>query len=306
MTFNENPYSRRELKQNKDPRIPEYVLDMAFDQYVMPHAIPELLQYECEKTEDFEEIINGFNNGYKRLVENLGLDIYQIDTDKIHIIYAQALLDYKEYELPNSPKDDAFGFIHDGHMYVRDDLPFVTFLIAFSHEYMHLVSNQRKEVEVFVNEDNPYEIFGSRYSREKSGVFQAKTDAKGTKLFGTGFDEALTELFALELRRLSDFPEELEQEAIDYLHDDVTTYFGQADLVKKIFEKYFNEEFTPDSEHFKDLLRLYIAEDPKFLNDLQEKFKDNNQHTGLKILYSMDVNSESANKCAKELGLDIK
>ena len=281
MSSTEHPYREAYMAKYHDPRIPEPIIDLAESRFMSEEVIAELLKYECEKTEEFQELVDMYNMAYQKMIEGMGIESYAVDS-----------------------KDGiAGGFIHDGHMYLRDDLDMLSFFEQFSHEFMHLVSKTKKVIQVFIDEQGWEPAYRTKNRILRSGVHQVSERDEGAVQYGFGFNEAITEIFALELRKLTVFPDDFSEEVIDGLRTNETTYFRQVKVVKEVVRKYLGVEEI--SEVRLQMLRMYIMGDPAFLKSLTQAFRRNNRIDGMKILFSMGVSEESVNQVVESLELSI-
>ena len=302
MSSTEHPYREAYMAKYHDPRIPEPIIDLAESRFMSEEVIAELLKYECEKTEEFQELVDMYNMAYQKMIEGMGIESYAVDSNKVHMIAANQLEKHLSGQV-DSKDGIAGGFIHDGHMYLRDDLDMLSFFEQFSHEFMHLVSKTKKVIQVFIDEQGWEPAYRTKNRILRSGVHQVSERDEGAVQYGFGFNEAITEIFALELRKLTVFPDDFSEEVIDGLRTNETTYFRQVKVVKEVVRKYLGVEEI--SEVRLQMLRMYIMGDPAFLKSLTQAFRRNNRIDGMKILFSMGVSEESVNQVVESLELSI-
>jgi len=301
MSENKHPYREAYIANTRDHRIPEELLQMAEAQFSPEQVVDELIQYECEKTEEFEELVGMFNMGYQKMIHNMDIEPYEVGADKIHMIDTYALLQH-HFEQVGAVDGKLGGFVHDGHMYLRDDLDFVSFLERYSHEFMHLVSKTKKVIEVFVNEQEWGAMYGTRYKTLRSGVHQISERDTGTVQYGAGLNEAITELFALQLRKHTNFPEDVDNETVADLQSNVTTYESHIEILREVLRKYAEVDIEDETVK-SEMLRMHIKGDPTFLKRLHKAFRDNDMPEGIKVLFSMNSTLESVREVRAQLGI---
>lgn len=274
--------------------IPEEIVRIAEGHFLHDMKRETLIKHEYKKVEGFIEMLELFDNAYENLIKDTGILPFETDYSKIHIINGNVLIeDNKEKKLDNTN-----GFFLDGHIYLSHDLDFIKMFLMYSHEFMHMVSYKKKivEIEKIGNDlDYSYKFFG--------GVAQNKESNNELKIYGSGFDEALTEFFALQLRQNLDYPDYFNKDEIDFLNTRPQMYIPQIQVIQKVFYKYTDLDVFNDENLIKKLLRLYVLGDPELLKELVNGFRKYGKPDGLKILYSMTQKPESAKKIANKLNL---
>lgn len=245
--------------------------------------VPELTMTEHEM-----KIIYRIQNAIDIFTDQLELARLPIGVDRIHILSTE------EYNaLPFSAHGVAC--MVDGHIYVQRNGDYAEMIIDLTHEIAHEISFLKKRVDLNLQEDEIH--LTTHELRRGFGSRSGSTE----EMVGRGFNEAMTEIVAQNIRVLySQDDEAMGENERDWLIEAPHAYWPQQIVMNKVFEVL--EPGNPE-QVAADTIHDYFTGKPQTFKDIQKKFADRGIKSGLKILMAMGTSAESAFETAKKLGL---
>lgn len=304
-----NPYSFRGISERASaPDAPEEIKEEVKKHFDRIKFIEEIADFEYLPDEETQQILETFNQAFQKLTQGTNLETFAIDIENIHAFPPEILEQYQEY---NGDPGQSIIFSRSGEMYIPDGLPRERLLTVFSHEYMHLTS-QLKQVAVIqktTNAQGEDNFFAQAVYR--TGVQQESDSGKqdsNTPVYGLGLNEAITEFLATKLRSLAELPDAntFSKKFKNEFGKEPSAYKSVIRVLQEVAKKYLNDNLDIGSPAFIKLVRLYVAGDPTFLQELGESLRNSGHKDGLKLLYQMDDSDSDAASVATTLGVDIK
>lgn len=243
---------------------------------------------ELTMTEQERKIIYHIENAIDIFTDQLELARLPIGVDRIHILSTE------EYNaLPFSAHGVAC--MVDGHIYVQRNGDYAEMIIDLTHEIAHEISFLKKRVDLNLQEDEIH--LTTHELRRGFGSRSGSTE----EMVGRGFNEAMTEIVAQNIRVLySQDDEAMGENERDWLIEAPHAYWPQQIVMNKVFEVVDPEN---PGQVAADTIHDYFTGNPQTFKDIQKKFADMRIKGGLKILMAMGTSTESALETAKNLNL---
>ncbi len=243
---------------------------------------------ELTMTEQEKKIIYRIQDAVDMFTDQLKLSRLSIDIDRIHILTPE------EYSaLPfDTP---GVACMVDGHTYVQRNNDSTEMVSDLTHEIAHEISFLKKRVDLNLQED---EIHLTTHELRRG--FGSRSGSK-EEMVGRGFNEAMTEIVAQNIRVLySQDDEAMGENERDWLIEAPHAYWPQQIVMNKVFEVL--EPGNPE-QAAADTIHDFFTGHPKTFKDIQKKFADRGIKGGLKILMAMGTSADSALETAKKLDL---
>lgn len=306
------PYHHRGISEKtSSPNLPEKKKEEILADLERQKQVEGVENYEIHQGKETEASIQSINDAYKKMLEGTNLKPFVLDLTELHVLPPTILQKYREQVA--GVFDEPTPFTLNGQIYLPSDLPRDEYWNAITHEYMH-ASSQLKTLITMTEESDSLlgdeeETKFSRSSVMRLGVAQSsKSQDKGKfpKSYATGLNEAITELLTTRLRSQIELPKDKKFSG-DFANEfgkNPSAYRGVIRLFEAVVKKYFDDDLQIGSPTFIKLMRLFVAADPAFLRELNEKMRADGHKDGLKILYDLDGQYDTAKKAAVEFGLD--
>lgn len=219
-------------------------------------------------------------------LKKLGLESMNLSRDQIHILDPEKISEYFE--------PDAAGKTAFGNLYAQRNPNKMTFIHDLTHELSHFLSFYAINVTIAENSDERHININMR----RMGYTFRKPQAGYEESDFSGLDEAMTELFAHNLRSAFVENSDLLAEADERKLENYYVYYPQILIIKKLIESAAENE-EQSQEYFTELFREHVTGKYDLLKKIEQK------HRGaVKVLRNMGTETQDALEAAKKLGFD--
>lgn len=293
--------------------IPEPMQDALFEEY---DSIKEFQGQEAEKTEFHLRTIDQFNSIWAHIAGVIGVSAMTLSAARVHIIKNEVFRLYTTNQVSDMEPQ---GFVRAGHVYIPDNQDETEFIFNYSHEFSHVISRSKELVVAQVQKisDEVVDLtlaahfvrvgvdqVSVRKEKTKNDTDEFDMEMRGYR-YGTGFNEAMTEMIAQQLRQVyvdalsNKVSKRKKNKLLEY-----DAYETQIMVVDALLAKYFGTSDVEVQQVFHDMIRLMTIGDPKLLRELHVKMRADGYPDGLKKLFAMGLTIESVLECADALDLE--
>ena len=243
---------------------------------------------ELEKTKEEKTIIKNVNSAIKILLDELSLPIIQASEKMVHIL-SPAEYDRVVRPLSSSPNTNDALFV-DGRIYIQRSSNEIDLVFDLSHEIAHELSFLKTRATVSKRDGIRFVELGDICQRGYGFC------GKNSKIFGVGFNEGVTEMFAHAIRyNYSVITNQDEQN-----RERLRNYGGYYPQIILLGEMAYEIEPENHAKIFDLYFTCFIDGKNTAIRKVGEFFKSKNNPQGLKIFMAMEGNCESALKAAKK------
>lgn len=248
--------------------------------------LPDLLGAEELEKNSFEiDVTSSAKEGLNAFLRELGVEEMDMDDERVHVI------DEEEFGRAYG-KPDVQGTAMYGHAYVIRNEDESRFVHDVTHELSHVVSYLALDAtKITEGKNKGLSCTGVR----KSGMIFSPESGRVTLY--AGFNEAVTEMFAKQVRKHSlDSLPLGEQQKEDLVQSHV--YIPQLEIVRRVLDEVAEDDAERDGLK-KELFLDYLNGTYKVMKKI-----DRRRPGTSKILAEMGTNFDAARETGRQLGYD--
>jgi len=239
-----------------------------------------------EKNKEEKEAIQELNVIVGDFFEEAGFERLSLEEECVHIVSSESFDE-------NRKSSSSEAFFKDGHIYIPRTGNVVDFVCSLSHEMMHDFSYLKTKAGVKIKEND--EIVFVNIKRRGYGLHTAK---HGT--LGVGITEGMCELMTIPIRKR--YVERNNIEGTEKEKMRRLSYYPQILVLEDVF-RILDGDNEEESDSYYKFIRGYLFGERDALSEISKKFIKTGRKNGLKILFEMGGDSESAFETAKRLNL---